>query len=105
MNTVVMIWYCAQCHEGFDSREEAECCEFNHDADRRGEGPLRPCQWCDCPSTYNYDDGWIIDCDHHIYGMHENAQGDAENDAYETIQRFRGVEMLPWEYPHLKEVL
>ena len=66
---------------------------------------IHPCPWCDLPASYSSEDGWEHLCHHHDYGAHENSEGDAENDAYETLQRLRGVEVLPWEYPHLQNVL
>jgi hypothetical protein len=62
------------------------------------------CPWCDRPGYCDLVE-WgrtpLFNCGHFDYELHENSVGDAANNTYEELCRWRGIEMLPWEYPHL----
>jgi len=97
-------WSCEYCYTEHSTYEEAEECEKACKAFLAENPPT--CDWCDMPAEHGdlVEDGRCMhfQCRHYDYGWHDTFVGDAENDRYETLQRLRGVEPLPWEYPDVQ---
>ena len=100
---VVKGWRCPHCFMEYETLEDAQECDQQCSTFLATEPAS--CDWCDHPGEHESPvEGriFLISCGHYFYGLHEGDSGDAENDGYETIQRLRGVEALPWEYPDVE---